>query len=256
MNVYGYGALKFIDKQWNVQKATDVHTIKFSYINYNNITAALGKIKIRFPNAEHFVFRETNMYCLGQLNALAETQGLASLTIDCEGNTIMSKNWRSYAIYRLSHWGLKVINNDEITEEEIQASEALYSGLSDLVLWSLPEALLQPLLTRLRLEETCQASKMTAKEWLMQAEASLKSVVGKEALQWKKNGQFHEEAATREKGKKHFTFMMENTCNAVEKLQRLDTMWPSVLHEMIRNTLIDYSQIDAYVKNLMQEVLK
>lgn len=248
--------MKFIDKQWNTQKAADVHTVKFSYINYNNITSVLGKVKIRFTNAEHFVFRETNIYCLGQLNALAETQGMTSLTIDLEGNPIVNKNWRSYAIYRLSHWGLKVINDEEILEEEIHTAEAMYTGLSDLVLWSLPEALLQPLLTRLRLEETCQASKMTAKEWLMQAEASLKSVVGKEALQWKKNGQYHEEQAIRDKGKKHFTIMMENTCNAVEKLQRLETMWSSVLLEMIRNTLIDYSQIDAYVKGLMQELLK
>lgn len=106
LNVYGSGAIKFIDRQWNAQKATDVHTLKFSYANFNNVATIFGKIKNRFPNAEHFAFRETNIQCLGQLNALAELQGLTSLTIDLEGNPITSKDWRSYAVYRLSHWGI------------------------------------------------------------------------------------------------------------------------------------------------------
>uniref|UniRef100_A0A182PRK4 Dynein axonemal assembly factor 1 homolog n=1 Tax=Anopheles epiroticus TaxID=199890 RepID=A0A182PRK4_9DIPT len=245
LNVYGLGALRFIDKQWNMQKACDVHTVKFSYINFNSITAILCRIKVRFVNAENFIFRETNISCLGQINALAESQGIASLTIDPEGNPLAARAWRSYAIYRLSHWGLKQVNGTEVTPEEVQTAEATYAGLSDLVLWSLPEGLLQPLLQRLRLEETAHASKMTAKEWLMQADPSLKNIVGKEALQWKKHSTAQDDTAMRAKGRAYFSKMLENTCNAVEKLQRLETMWPVLLLEMIRNTLIDYSQIDV-----------
>ncbi|XP_053658875.1 uncharacterized protein LOC128707943 [Anopheles marshallii] len=256
LNVYGLGALRFIDKQWNMQKACDVHTVKFSYINFNSITAILCRIKVRFVNAENFIFRETNITCLGQINALAESQGIASLTIDPEGNPLASRPWRSYAIYRLSHWGLKQVNGTEVTPEEVQTAEATYAGLSDLVLWSLPEGLLQPLLQRLRLEETAHASKMTAKEWLMQADPSLKNIVGKEALQWKKHSTTQDDTVMRAKGKAYFAKMLENTCNAVEKLQRLETMWPVLLLEMIRNTLIDYSQIDVYVKGMLVELLK
>lgn len=57
LNVYGSGAIKFIDRQWNAQKANDVHTLKFSYVNYNNVAGVFGRIKHRFPNAEHFSFR-------------------------------------------------------------------------------------------------------------------------------------------------------------------------------------------------------
>ncbi|XP_053669892.1 uncharacterized protein LOC128720257 [Anopheles nili] len=256
LNVYGLGALRFIDKQWNMQKACDVHTVKFSYINFNSITAILCRIKVRFVNAENFIFRETNISCLGQINALAESQGIASLTIDPEGNPLSGRSWRNYAIYRLSHWGLKQVNGTEVTPEEVQTAEASYAGLSDLVLWSLPEGLLQPLLQRLRLEETAHASKMTAKEWLMQADPSLKNIVGKEALQWKKHSTTQDDAVMRAKGKAYFGKMLENTCNAVEKLQRLETMWPALLLEMIRNTLIDYSQIDVYVKGMLVELLK
>lgn len=82
-------------------------------------------------------------------------------------------------------------------------------------------------------------------------------VVGKEALQWKKNSLTQQDELTiRRKGKVYFSTMMENTVNAVDKLQKLEYLWPNVLLELIRNTLIDYSQIDLYVRNLMSEVVK
>jgi leucine-rich repeat-containing protein 49 len=256
--VYGVGAIKFVDKQWNSQKAQDVHTVKFSYINFNSISTILGRVKVRFPNVENYVFRETNIICLGQLNAMADTQGLKSITIDPEGNHIVAnnKNWRAYAIWRLNHWGLKSINGMEITEEEIAEAERTYNGLSDLVLWSLPESLLNPLFARLHVDEMLQSTKITPKEWLMkQSDESIRHVVGKEALQWKKtNAAQQEEAIVRRKGKLMFGHMMENTVNAVEKLQKLEFLWPNILLEMIRNTLIDYSQIDLYVRNLLSEL--
>lgn len=260
LNVYGVGAIKFVDKQWNAQKAQDVHTIKCSYINFNSIAPILSRIKVRFPNVENYVFRETNIVCLGQLNAMADTQGLKSITIDPEGNHLVAnnKNWRTYAIWRLNHWGLKQINGLEITDEEIMEAENTYGELSNLVLWSLPETLLNPLFTRLRVDEMLQTSKITPKEWLMkQADESVRLVVGKEALQWKKhnnNAAQQDETTIRRKGKMYFGHMMENTVNAVEKLQKLEYLWPNILLEMIRNTLIDYSQIDLYVRNLMNEI--
>ncbi|TDG53314.1 hypothetical protein AWZ03_000129 [Drosophila navojoa] len=271
LNIYGQGALRFIDKQWNPSKANDVHTLNFSYINFNSIVCMLGRIKIRFPHAEHFVFRETNISSLGQLNALAELQGLTSLVIDVEGNNITSKPaWRAYAIYRLSHWGLKQLNGQEVTEAETEAANAMYAGLSNLVLWSMPEGMLQPLLARLRLDESCTASKLSPKEWLQRPEnKSLRLVVGKEALQWKKTtatttttttggdgGMIAMAPSVRDRGRQHFALILENTCNAVEKLHKLETLWPSMLLDIVRNTLLDYSQLDVYVRNLMAELMK
>ncbi|XP_017138090.1 uncharacterized protein LOC108152921 [Drosophila miranda] len=278
LNIYGQGALRFIDKQWNPAKANDVHTLNFSYINFNSIVSVLGRIKLRFPHAEHFVFRETNISCLGQLNGLAELQGLGSLLIDAEGNSITAKaSWRAYAIYRLSHWGLKQLNGQEVTEAEVEAANAMYAGLSDLVLWSMPEVMLQPLLARLRLDETCTASKLSPKEWLLRPDnKSLRLVVGKEALQWKKNAATAAPASAapttaagasegganamapsaRDRGRQHFALLLENTCNAVEKLHKLETLWPSMLLDIVRNTLLDYAQLDVYLRNLMCELMK
>lgn len=342
LNIYGQGALRFIDKQWNPTKANDVHTLNFSYINFNNITAILSRIKVRFPHAEHFVFRETNIHCLGQLNSLAELQGITSVFIDPEGNPLTAKDlWRQYAIYRLSHWGLKSLNAVEVTPEDVEQANSIYAGLSDLILWSMPDAMLQPLLTRLRLDESCTASKMLPKQWLQKPDnRSLRLVVGKEALQWKKSppNQQHQEAhilptpqqirllqaqfllpaggvsdtnqqqqshhhhqsllmsslsspwtttnattslsssltgatvasalasssanglasslTQRERGKIHFTIMMENTCHAVEKLHKLEQLWPMMLLNIVRNTLLDYSQLDVYIRDLMTEIMK
>lgn len=114
LNIYGQGALRFIDKPWNVNKAHDVNVVKFNYVNFNSIAGFLGKLKHRFPNVDNLFFKETNIVCLGQLNALSALQGLHTLNVDPEGNPICEKNWHSYAVYRLSHWGLKVINNKEV----------------------------------------------------------------------------------------------------------------------------------------------
>ncbi|XP_073841266.1 uncharacterized protein [Musca autumnalis] len=304
LNIYGQGALRFIDKQWNPTKANDVHTLNFSYINFNNITAILSRIKVRFPHAEHFVFRETNIHCLGQLNALAELQGLTSLYIDPEGNPLTNKElWRQYAIYRLSHWGLKTLNGLEVTAQDIDQANSIYVGLSDLILWSIPDAMLQPLLARLRLDESCSASKMLPKQWLLKPDnRSLRLVVGKEALQWKKSNpplatttatassDFNQQSllipstlpspwltlattslssslsypsssslsalTQRERGKIYFTIIMENTCHAVEKLHKLEQLWPMMLLNIVRNTLLDYSQLDVYIRDLMAEIMK
>lgn len=114
LNIYGQGSLKFIDRPWDATRALDVNTVKFNYSQFNGIATILNKLKNRFPNAQHFVFKETNISHLGQLNALAEVQGLTSLQIDPEGNPIIFKNWMVYAVFRLAHWGLRYINGVEV----------------------------------------------------------------------------------------------------------------------------------------------
>lgn len=116
LNIYGQGALRFIDKNWNTSRANDVNAVKFSYVNFNNIIGYLNKLKNKFPNINSLIFCETNIHCLGQLNALAEVQGFITLKLENEGNPICNKKWRHYAVYRLSHWGLKTINDVEVSE--------------------------------------------------------------------------------------------------------------------------------------------
>lgn len=209
-------------------------------------------------------------------------QGIQSLVIEPAGNAVCAKLWRPYAIYRLSHWGVRQINGEDVRPAEADEAHRMYEGLSDLVLWSLPDTVLDPLLVRLRLEETCTASRLTAKQWLMQADGALRSVVGKEALQGVvlpsqltgsgttgssgKSGRNAQPPADdsggggwavsqqQQRGKRHLRSMMVNTCDAVEKLQQLEQLWPGMLMEIIRNTLLDYAQLDVYVRNMMAEL--
>ncbi|KAF5270238.1 hypothetical protein FQA39_LY08452 [Lamprigera yunnana] len=256
LNIYGQGALRFIDKSWSMSKAKDVNTVKFNYANFNSIIGILNKLKQRFPNTDSFIFKETNIQYLGQLNALAEVQGLSALTIDDDGNPIVQKDWKLYAIYRLAHWGLRFINGKEVTEEDICKANEEYQSLSDIVLWTLPNVLLQPLLMRLQLDVGQKITEQSAKKWLLTADPALRSVVIKEALQCKKGILSQDDLQVRQKAKAHLGSMLDETCNAVVKLRQLDDEWPTILHDTVRNILIDYTQMDMYMKNKLQELKK
>lgn len=163
----------------------------------------------RFPNVSQISFRATGLQWLGQLHALAELRGISDLTILPEGNPIHTKIWREYAVYRLAHWGLKQINDKsvsykalphrnqfgacykeknilffwQVTDEEVKSANQTYHGLSDIVLRALPDAPLQPLLSRLGRSGN---SSVSAKAWLRAADPALRDVIAKEALQYKK----------------------------------------------------------------------
>lgn len=76
----------------------------------------------------------------------------------------------------------------QITEENIRVANEEYSGLIDIVMWSLPETLLQPLLHRLQLERVQKQNgeQITAKQFLFNSDPALRNVVAKEALQWRR----------------------------------------------------------------------
>ncbi|KAH0534507.1 leucine-rich repeat-containing protein 49 [Cotesia glomerata] len=250
LNVYGQGALRYIDRSWDSVKANDVNTIKFNYVQFNGVATVLNKLKMRFSNAQHFIFKETNISHLGQLNALAEVQGLTSIQIEAEGNPIISKNWRVYAVFRLSHWGLRIINGKEVSPGEIEAANKEYSGLVDIVMWSLPETLLQPLLQRLHLEKVqrLNGEQITAKQFLFNSDPALRNVVAKEALQWRRGNVTQDDLILRHKGKIHLSNYIDQTVDAIQKLQSLEKEWPNILYEIIRTTLTDYSQMNLYMK--------
>ncbi|CAL7949840.1 unnamed protein product [Xylocopa violacea] len=255
LNVYGQGALRFIDRQWDSLKAQDVNVVKFNYVQFNDVAKVLCKIKNRFPNVEHFTFKETNISYLGQLNALAEIQGLASIHIET-GNPIISKDWKVYAIFRLAHWGLKFINGKEITNEEIDLANSEYAGLVDIVMYSLPESLLQPLLQRLNLEKIQRQAgeEVTAKQFLLNSDPALRSVVAKEALQWRKGSVTQEDLIWRHRGKIHLLSLVNLTVDAIQKLQLLESKWPSILYEIIHTTLSDFSEMDVYMKHCSKTI--
>lgn len=60
----------------------------------------------------------------------------------------------------------------------------------------------------------------------------------------------------RQKAKQHITLLLEEMSNAVSKLRLLDDEWPGILHEIVQNALLDYSQLDMYMKQKINELNK
>ena len=50
LHLYGPGSLESLDKSWGVQAAGSVTTVSFKFIDFDNISKHLHKIRIRFPN--------------------------------------------------------------------------------------------------------------------------------------------------------------------------------------------------------------
>ena len=65
----------------------------------------------------------------------------------------------------------------------MKTANQAYMGLSDIVLRALPDAPLQPLLSRLGKNGN---SSVSAKAWLRAADPALRDVIAKEALHYKK----------------------------------------------------------------------
>ncbi|XP_047369809.1 leucine-rich repeat-containing protein 49 isoform X3 [Vespa velutina] len=255
INPVEYYSVRDLEKNRHRVKSAQVKKI----VHYKSNRAATARVKYRAiaspsPMPQQILPREreqeTNISHLGQINALAEVQGLESVRIEAEGNPIISKNWRSYTIFRLAHWGLHTINGNEITKEEIEHADQEYAGLVDIVIRSLPDSLLQPLLQRLHLEKVQRQNgeEITAKQFLFNSDPALRSVVGKEALQWRKGSITQEDLIWRHKGKVHLLNLIDLTVDAIEKLQILENEWPSILNKIIYQALSDFSEMDTYMK--------
>ena len=114
LNVFGVEALGFIDYKW--EEVENVDTVCFQFIDFEKLVREFPKLKQKFPQITNFVFKETNMNHVGDVNALAIFPRVTSLNISTEGNGILKKpRWREYTIYRISNRGLQFLNEDQVS---------------------------------------------------------------------------------------------------------------------------------------------
>ncbi|XP_047523002.1 leucine-rich repeat-containing protein 49 [Pieris napi] len=251
VSAWGTGAVRRLAREWDWEKAQTVTKAAFHYVHFNAVAQCLPELKAKFPNVSHISVRATGLQCLGQLHSLAELRGLTSLTVLPEGNPICVKTWREYAIYRLAHWGLKEINEEQVTEEEMKSANKTYSGLSDLVLRALPDDPLQPLLSRLGRSGN---SVTTAKAWLRSADPALRDVIAKEALQYRKGSVSQDDMSWRVRGRKQLSQAIEVSCGAAQRLRILELQWPTIFNDMIEEILNDFADMDTHVKEKMRSL--
>nr|XP_060617773.1 leucine-rich repeat-containing protein 49-like [Anolis sagrei ordinatus] len=129
--LYGSGALESLDRNWSIQTAGSIASISFVFIDFDEIVPVLPKLKIKFPNFVHLKFKETNLVMLQQFNALAHVRRLEQLTVDAEGNPIVTFTlWKYYVLFRLSHFNLQKINSIEVTQNDMVMAERLFGILA------------------------------------------------------------------------------------------------------------------------------
>lgn len=58
----------------------------------------------------------------------------------------------------------------------------------------------------------------------------------------------------RQKAKQYIYYLLDETTHAKYKLIKLEQEWPAILHEFVQNTLLDYSHLDMYMKQKLQEL--
>ncbi|OWR46889.1 leucine-rich repeat-containing protein 49 [Danaus plexippus plexippus] len=252
VSAWGAGAVRRLARDWEWEKAKTVNHAAFHYVHFNAVAQCLPELKAKFPNVTSLSVRATGLQNLGQLHALAELRGLTSLTVMPEGNPICVKTWREYSIYRLAHWGLKEINSETVTDEEIKSANATYAGLSDVVLRALPDAPLQPLLSRLGKSRN---STISAKAWLRAADPALRDVIAKEALQYKKSHVSQEDMTWRVRGRGQLSHAIDLACGAAIRLRTLELQWPTIFVEMIEEVLQDFSDMENHVKEQMRMLM-
>ena len=121
---------------------------------------------------------------MNQLNGLAMVQGITSLTINEDGNPIFQKNWRPYAIFRLEHWGLLYVNNQEVSDDEILSANETYGSLGELAIMSLPKQQILNLFKKLELGEVTK--EMSTSEDFLSCikDSNVKEIIAKESLEF------------------------------------------------------------------------
>uniref|UniRef100_A0A2A4JDF5 Leucine-rich repeat-containing protein 49 n=1 Tax=Heliothis virescens TaxID=7102 RepID=A0A2A4JDF5_HELVI len=252
VSAWGAGAVRRLSRDWDWERARTVTRAAYHYVHYNAVAQSLPELKAKFPNVSHISFRATGLQWLGQLHALSELRGVTGLTVLPEGNPINGKTWREYAVYRLAHWGLKEINDEPVTDEEIKLANRTYNGLSDLVLRAIPDAPLQPLLSRLGRSGSSVSS---AKAWLRAADPALRDVIAKEALQYKKGNVSQEDMSWRVRGRGQLSHAIDLACGAAQRLRALEVQWPTILVEMIEDILRDFADMETHVKEQMKMLM-
>lgn len=85
------------------------------YGYYISLANSVALYCFRFPNAVNMTFRACGISCIGQLGALAALRGISSLSINKDGNPLAGQGWHSYALYRLAHWGLCALDQEQVS---------------------------------------------------------------------------------------------------------------------------------------------
>ncbi|XP_050737653.1 microtubule-associated protein futsch-like isoform X2 [Eriocheir sinensis] len=281
LSLYGQGALRCTDLAWEKSMAAAATTARFQYINFDDIVDIFPKLRVKFPRLENFIFVETHLAKCSQLNALAELHQVTSLEVGKEGNPLTQiPYWRLYAVFRLSHWGLRLIDGVEVSEEERTDAAVMFSHLSQLAFTCLPRDQLAAFLSSHHhhhghhhahpagdhdpaspppggggTQDTGGgAAGREEDEGPRLNLPHLQDLIGKEALQYRPAARLtQEDNATLVSAGRQARQLAVWTFDSLHRLHTHHATWPSVLHDLVRDAVTDLAK-PTYGKQCLEDV--
>ena len=108
-----------------------VHTIKFEFINFDNISQRQNIENIKnFKNLKSLIFKSNNMYSFYQIIKLENIKGIEYVTIKkneiCYGEIL-----KYFLVYRLQN--IKYFNESEITNKDILMSKKIFENFDQAI---------------------------------------------------------------------------------------------------------------------------
>ncbi|KAJ6664357.1 hypothetical protein lerEdw1_008576 [Lerista edwardsae] len=264
--LYGSGALESLDRNWSVQTAGSVITIFFIFIDFDEIVPILPKLKIKFPNCVHLKFKETNIAMLQQFNALAQLRRLEQLTVDTQGNPVVTFTlWKYYVLFRLRHFNLQKINGIEVMQNDMVMAEKLFGVLAFVASSDVPYCRLLSLLGDSRKKQLC---------YLLEAKGKKLGPAGEDSNDRRKLGGENASRATfnyttrdsqtekleETKDRKKFCYtyiqnLVKEASDINMKNESLQKLWPQMFIELVRDAVIEIRNKDSYMKLCLQRII-
>uniref|UniRef100_A0ACB8E5K7 Leucine-rich repeat-containing protein 49 n=1 Tax=Sphaerodactylus townsendi TaxID=933632 RepID=A0ACB8E5K7_9SAUR len=263
--LYGSTALESLDRNWSVQTAGNVATIAFVFIDFEEIVPALPKLRIKFPNLVHLKFKETNLVMLQQFNALAQVRRMEQLTVDAQGNRVVSFTlWKYYVLFRLSSFNLQKINGVEVTQNDMVMAEKLFGILAYVASSDLPYCRLLSLLGETRKMQLCYLLEAKGKKFGTAGEGgSDRHKLGADNLSRSvlsyttRDAQAEklEEAVDRRRfSHAYIQDLVKEAAEINTKNESLQKLWPQMFIELVRDAVIEIRNKDSYMKLCLQRI--
>uniref|UniRef100_A0A663MLQ7 Leucine rich repeat containing 49 n=1 Tax=Athene cunicularia TaxID=194338 RepID=A0A663MLQ7_ATHCN len=263
--LYGAGALECLDRNWSVQTAGIIVTVSFTFIEFDEIVQVLTKLKTKFPNSVHLKFKETNLVTLQQFNALGQMHRIEQLTVDPQGNPVVSFTlWKYYVLFRLNHFNLQKINGVKVTENDIVMAERLFGILAYVASSELPHYRMLSLFGESRRKQF---------HYLLEGKGKKSGIGSEESSDNRRNGgesttratlsyttkDFHMEKLEEIKERKTFcqTYVENLVKEAADinmKNESLQKLWPQMFIELVRDAVIEIRNKNSYMKLCLQRI--
>ncbi|XP_033107999.1 leucine-rich repeat-containing protein 49-like isoform X2 [Anneissia japonica] len=263
LHLYGPGSLDSLEKNWGIQAAGAVTNVSFMFIEFDKVVKHLHKLRVRFPNVSNVTFGECNICNLQQLNALTSLKRLDSLSISKQGNPITTFSlWKQYLIYRLSHFHLKKINDEEVTYEMIAIAQRFFTPLSKLSTSHLPSYRTLGLLSDVRRKHTQGLTELElkAKRQLAAEQQATLEHVTKAGLQYYSetalDNMVKEQTVRQNFAKSYVKQLTREAIKADEKKMKLYQIWPQIFVELVTDAFIEMQDTSKFAKNFQKLMSK